>query len=63
MIVTDLLTALALVLVLEGICYAVAPDGMKRMAALAAGTPSSTLRATGLFAAALGVLIVWLIRG
>ncbi len=59
---SDLLTALALVLVLEGLCYAVAPDGMRRVAALAAATPPGQLRTAGLVAAALGVGLVWLIR-
>lgn len=60
---TDLLTALGLVLVLEGLCYAVAPDGMRRLAALAAEMPAGQLRIAGLAAAALGVGFVWLIRG
>lgn len=59
---TDLFTALALVLVIEGILYAVAPDGMKRMAAMAVETPTSSLRTVGLVAAVTGVAIVWLIR-
>ena len=60
---TDLFTALALVLVIEGLLYAIAPDGAKRMAAQALETPSSTLRIMGLIAAAIGVGLVWLIRG
>ncbi|WP_119679032.1 DUF2065 domain-containing protein [Indioceanicola profundi] len=58
----DLLTALALVLVIEGLLYAAAPDGMRRMAAMAAETPSSTLRTAGLVAAIVGVALVWLLR-
>jgi uncharacterized protein YjeT (DUF2065 family) len=60
--VTDLFTALALVLVIEGILYAVAPDSMKRVAAMALEMPSSSLRTAGLVAALVGVAIVWLIR-
>jgi len=61
--VQDLLTALSLVLVIEGIAYALAPDGMKRMAAAVAQTPPRPLRLAGLAAAVVGVSLVWLIRG
>ncbi len=59
----DFLTALCLVLVLEGALYALFPDGMKRMMAQVLTMPSSTLRTAGLTAAGLGVLILWLVRG
>ena len=57
-----LLTALALVLVIEGAIYALFPDGMKRAMAAMQEVPASTLRAFGLAAAVTGVIIVWLIR-
>jgi uncharacterized protein YjeT (DUF2065 family) len=60
---TDLLTALALVLVLEGTLWAAAPDGMKRAVAMTLTMSDQRLRTGGLIAAALGVLVVWLIRG
>jgi uncharacterized protein len=60
---TDLATALALVLVLEGVLWALFPDGMKQAAARAALLESGPLRAGGLAFAGLGVLLVWLIRG
>ena len=59
----DLATAFALVLVLEGLLWAVAPDGMKRAAAMALGLANPQLRAGGLFAAACGVFLVWMLRG
>jgi uncharacterized protein len=59
----DLATALALVLVLEGLLWALSPGGMKRAAALALGLANEQLRRAGLLAAALGVLLVWLLRG
>ncbi|MBV8775756.1 MAG: DUF2065 domain-containing protein [Alphaproteobacteria bacterium] len=58
----DLLTALALILVIEGIAYALLPDQMKRLAARAARTPPQAMRVGGLIAACLGVLLVWLLR-
>jgi uncharacterized protein YjeT (DUF2065 family) len=60
---TDLATALALVLVLEGLLWAASPDGMKKAALLALGLANSQLRRGGLMAAALGVFLVWLLRG
>lgn len=58
----DLGTGLALVLVFEGILYALFPDGMKRAAARAMTVPPHVLRAAGLLSAALGVVFVWLLR-
>lgn len=59
----DLLTACALVLVIEGVLYALFPDGMRNMMARAMEIPSGTLRAAGLAAALVGLFCVWLIRG
>ncbi|HKS88363.1 MAG TPA: DUF2065 domain-containing protein [Stellaceae bacterium] len=58
----DFGTGVALVLVIEGVLYALFPDGMKRIAARAMLVPPQMLRASGLLAAALGVAIVWLLR-
>jgi uncharacterized protein len=60
---SDLLVALGLVFVIEGLLWAVSPAFGRRLLALAAETPESTLRFAGAFAAALGVLVVWLVRG
>lgn len=62
MLMTDLLTALALVLVIEGLLYAVFPEQMKRMIVAIMAVPAGTLRVAGLAAAVVGVGIVWLIR-
>jgi uncharacterized protein YjeT (DUF2065 family) len=58
----DLLTALALILVIEGIVYALLPESMKRLAARATTTPAQSLRLGGLVAACLGVILVWALR-
>ncbi len=58
----ELATALALVLVIEGILWSLFPDAMKRAAARAAALDSPTLRVGGLAFAGAGVAIVWLIR-
>jgi len=61
--VTDLLTALALAVTIEGIVYAMFPDAMKRMMVSVLEQPSSNLRAAGLLAASLGVFAVWIVKG
>ena len=58
----DLGTAIALVLVIEGVLYALFPDAMKRMAAYAVGVAPQALRAAGLLAACVGVMLVWVLR-
>ncbi|HEX3881425.1 MAG TPA: DUF2065 domain-containing protein [Stellaceae bacterium] len=58
----DLGTALALVLVIEGVLYALVPDGMRRVAVRTATVPAQTLRVAGLAAACIGVMLVWLLR-
>ncbi len=59
----DLLSALCLVLVIEGALYALFPDAMKRMIAQIGAVQASSLRSAGLVAAGLGVFFLWLIRG
>ena len=59
----DLLSAIGLVLVIEGALYALFPEAAKRMMVLMSGQPSALLRAVGVGAAALGVIVVWLVRG
>jgi len=61
--VSDLWTALALVLVIEGLVYAAFPGPMKRAVAMVLAMPNGALRASGLIGAAIGILLVWLIRG
>jgi uncharacterized protein len=58
----DLWTALALVLVIEGVLYALFPQGMKRAAARAMAIPPHALRVAGLAAVCLGVALIWLVR-
>jgi len=60
---SDFVVAFGLVLVLEGVLYALFPEQMKRFAEMAFSLPPETLRKAGLAAAACGVLIVWLVRG
>ncbi len=60
---TDVLAALGLVLVLEGVLYALFPEFMKRMAAQAQTMPGETIRTAGVIAAGFGLALVWMVRG
>jgi uncharacterized protein YjeT (DUF2065 family) len=62
LLMRDLLTALALILVIEGIAYALVPEILKRLAAQTTRTPAQALRVGGLIAAVLGVILVWILR-
>ena len=59
----DLATALGLVLVIEGLLLALMPELLKRLVADILAQPVRRLRIGGLVSAALGVAIVWLVRG
>ena len=59
---TALLTALGLVLVLEGLFYALGAEAMQRAMRMLQEIDPATLRRAGLAAVAVGVLIVWLAR-
>lgn len=60
---SDFLTAIGLVLVLEGLLYAVAPSFIKRMAIDVTQMPEQTLRTVGTVVLCVGVGVVWVIRG
>ena len=60
--ILDLLTALGLVLVIEGLLYALVPGQLRRMAELLRQVTDDQLRIGGASAIALGVLIVWITR-
>ena len=60
---SDLLTALALALAIEGAVYALFPEARKRMMVRVLAQPPSHLRTAGIVAATAGVGIVWLVRG
>ncbi len=60
---SDLVVALGLVFVLEGLLFAGFPTFAKRAMASALETPDGTLRVVGIASAVVGLLAVWLIRG
>jgi uncharacterized protein len=58
----DFGTGLALVLVVEGVLWALFPETMKQAAARAIMLEAGRLRLGGLAFAVVGVLLVWVIR-
>ncbi|NLH82630.1 MAG: DUF2065 domain-containing protein [Phyllobacteriaceae bacterium] len=60
---SDFLAALGLVLVFEGAAYALMPGTMKRLFEVARLLDDGVFRFAGLLAVALGVAVVWLVRG
>ncbi len=60
---SDFFAALGLVLVIEGIAFAAFPAIAKRAIAASLEMADGRLRTAGLFAAIVGVLIVYLVRG
>lgn len=59
----DIVVAIGLLLVLEGLVYALAPFAIRHMAARLPEVPDQTLRVCGAVAIAFGVFLVWLVRG
>ena len=60
---TDLFTALALVLVIEGLFLALFPHRLRQVLAMLEQVAPEALRLGGLVAATAGVLLVWFLRG
>ncbi|CAH2408587.1 DUF2065 domain-containing protein [Mesorhizobium escarrei] len=59
----DFLAAIGLVLVVEGLVYGGFPGLAKKLAGEVLSMPENTLRIAGLIAIAVGVGLVWLVRG
>ena len=60
---SDFWTGIAFFLIIEGLVYALAPRFLVEMARLLPMLPEPQLRMAGLAAIALGVGLVWLLRG
>jgi uncharacterized protein YjeT (DUF2065 family) len=61
--IPELLTALGLVLVIEGLLYALVPGHLKSMMQTVQKLSDDQLRIGGVAAVAAGVAVVWLVRG
>jgi uncharacterized protein YjeT (DUF2065 family) len=60
---SELAVAFGLVLVIEGLLWATYPKLAMRLLAAAAETPEQVLRVAWAAAVAVGVFVVWLVRG
>lgn len=60
--IPDLLTALGLVLVIEGLLYALVPNRLKAMMQTMQSLSDDQLRMGGVAAMAIGVAGIWLVR-
>lgn len=58
----DLVTALGLVLVIEGLLLALVPEALRRVVMAMATQSGDALRIGGVISAIIGVGIVWLVR-
>ena len=56
------LLGLGLVLVFEGLVFALAPSRLEELVRIIAEMPLETRRALGLAAVAIGVILVWIAR-
>ncbi|CAN7484144.1 DUF2065 domain-containing protein [Mesorhizobium sp. LjRoot246] len=59
----DFLAAMGLVLVIEGLVYGGFPGLARKLATEVLSLPENALRIAGLAAIAIGVGIVWMVRG
>jgi hypothetical protein len=59
----DIIAALGLVLVIEGLIWALSPSFGQSLLRAAAEMSESSLRLAGAVAVALGVFVVWSVRG
>jgi uncharacterized protein YjeT (DUF2065 family) len=60
---SDLIVAIGLVFVIEGLLWSLWPGLGRKLLEASASAPESTLRMAGAAAVALGVTLVWLVRG
>jgi len=60
---SELVTAIGLVLVIEGVFYAGFPTAAKSFMRRALEMPDNVFRTAGLGGLAIGLAIVWLVRG
>jgi uncharacterized protein YjeT (DUF2065 family) len=57
-----LLTAFCLVFVIEGLLYALFPDQIKKLMAMAVSIPAQNLRMFGLLMAVLGIASIYILK-
>ncbi|MFZ7090090.1 DUF2065 domain-containing protein [Primorskyibacter sp. 2E233] len=60
---TDIATGIAMVLVIEGLVYALAPSLVERLLEALRDMPLETRRNLGLATLTTGLVILWLVKG
>ena len=60
---SEFLVALGLVFAIEGLVFAAFPATVKRAMTRVMETPDAALRVVGIVSAALGIALIWLVRG
>ncbi|MBB3772458.1 MULTISPECIES: DUF2065 domain-containing protein [Ancylobacter] len=60
---SDLVVALGLLLVIEGLMMAAAPGAVRRALEAIDQLPDAPMRISGLVGAIIGILLIWVIRG
>jgi uncharacterized protein len=60
---TDFVVAIGLVFVIEGLLFAAFPEMAKKALQSVIEAPDQFLRIVGISSAAIGVVLIWLIRG
>jgi hypothetical protein len=60
---SDFLVAIGLLFAIEGLMFAAFPGAVKQAMASVLETPDHLLRMIGVVCAAIGVVLVWLVRG
>lgn len=63
MTLTDIGTGIALVLIIEGLVYALAPSLVERLLEALRAMPLEARRNLGLLTVATGLLLLWIFRG
>ena len=58
-----IIAAFGLLLVIEGILYAIFPNTMKKIIGKMLNTENETLKWTGLFSAFIGLVLIWIVKG
>jgi uncharacterized protein YjeT (DUF2065 family) len=61
--VSEFLSALGLVFVIEGLIFAAFPGPTKRALESVLHSPDAFMRAAGLISAVAGLILIWLVRG
>ena len=59
----DFLVALGLLFAIEGLLFAAFPAVTKRAMAHVLETPDNVLRVVGVVSAAVGIALIWIVRG